>query len=386
MRRRRLLAVAGLSVGGIAGCLSDNSSDNGENGDEESNADEPTRSPDRVQTDATVGGAELPISGARLERRLPRDAIAAIVNPVFARDWSGLDPDGVEDPTLSPGTAVVGVERAGETRAYPMRILNRHEIVNDAFDVPVAVTYCPLCGSSVVLDRRVDGEGTVFGVSGLLWRDHLVMYDEATESRWSQLFATAIQGPKTGTRLDRVSATLTTWGEWQQVHPETTVLLPPPRSKTINGTDGGASYFEARYTYDEEDQLIGYDSQGGADLKPWTLVVGIQTDGEVRAYPFFEVAESGVVNDSIGELPVVVGVAPGGTLVAYDRRVAGEPLRFESGDDRHLIAGGSRFERTTGLAVDGPFEGTHLDRANERPPMFWRGWSNIFSETDVYDG
>lgn len=384
MRRRRLLAVAGLSVGGVAGCLSTNSGDTGD--DSEGDDSEPTPSPDRVQTDATVGGVELPVSGARLERRLPRDAIAAIVDPVFAKDWSGLDPEGVDNPTLSSGTAVIGVERAGETRAYPMRILDRHEIVDDAFDIPVAVTYCPLCGSSVVLDRRVDGEGTVFGVSGLLWRDHLVMYDDATESRWSQLFATAIQGPKTGTRIERLSSTLTTWGEWQQIHPESTVLLPPPRSETIDGTDWGTSYFEARYAYDEENQLLGYDNPADADLRPWTLVVGIQTDEEVRAYPFFEVAESGVVNDSVGAVPVVVGVAPGGTLVAYDRRVGGETLHFESGDDRHLLAGGSRFERTTGRAVDGPFEGVRLDRANERPPMFWRGWSNIFSETDVYDG
>jgi hypothetical protein len=376
MRRRRLLAVAGLSVGGLAGCLSGES-----DGDSE-----PTSSPDDRQQNATVGGVELPVSGAALDWRLPQDAIPAIVDPVFADDWAGLDPEGVDDPTLSAGAAVVGVERAGSARAYPMRILDRHEIVNDAFDIPVAVTYCPLCGSSVVLDRRVDGEGTVFGVTGLLWRDHLVMYDEATESRWSQLFATAIQGPKTGTRLERLPSTLTTWGEWQQIHPQSTVLLPPPRSEAIDGTDLGTTYFRARYGYDEERQLVGLDNPADEDLQPWTLVVGVETDDEVRAYPFFDVATDGVINDSVGPVPVVVGVAPGGSLVAYDRRVGGEALQFESGDERHLVAEGSRFERTTGRAIDGPLEGLTLDRANERPPMFWRGWSNIFPETDVYDG
>ena len=376
MQRRRLLALAGAAVGGLSGCLAAAPAEREHEAESQASEAEP-------QSSETVSGVELPVSGATLDRRLPRDAIAAIDDPAFAADWSGLDPEGVEDPSLPGGAAVVGIERDGEARAYPMRILDRHEIVNDSLGNPIAVTYCPRCGSSVVFDRRVDGETTVFGVSGLLWREHLVMYDDSTESRWSQLLATAIQGPKTGTRLDILPSSLTTWGEWQRSHPETSVLLPPPQSGTVTDSGGYGTYFEQRYPYQAEDQLVGFDSDDG-ELRQWTLVVGIEHDGIARAYPFFEVAERGVVNDSVGSLPVVVSVAPGGTLVAYDRRVGGRRREFAADGERYLQAGGSRFERTTGRAVDGPHEGTRLARANKRPQMFWRGWSNTVQQTDVY--
>ncbi|PSP41684.1 hypothetical protein BRC63_03600, partial [Halobacteriales archaeon QH_10_70_21] len=90
-------------------------------------------------------------------------------------------------------------------------MLNWHEIVNDAFAGPLAVTYCPLCGSGIVVERVVAGTPTLFGVSGRLRRDDLVMYDRATDSLRSRILATAIRGPRTGDRLTIVPSTLTTW-------------------------------------------------------------------------------------------------------------------------------------------------------------------------------
>lgn len=193
--------------------------------------------------------------------------IDAITDPVFAADWSGVDVAAkyfFRDTTeLTDEQTVIGLE--GEPpRAYPLSVLWVHEIVNDFLGGPVLVTHCPLCQSGVVAERTVDGEPTVFGVSGLLWQaprvyeaaseaegrvfgaargnrtgvsvrnsGNLVMYDVATRSYWSQILARAICGPQTGRTLSILPSTFTSWGAWRAEHPDTQVLLPPPHSKTI---------------------------------------------------------------------------------------------------------------------------------------------------------
>lgn len=375
MERRRFLEIAAAagtaSMTALAGCAAGWAGRRSADGDA------------RTPTDS-VAGIDLPVPDDQLVRAVGPDTIAAIVEPAFAEDWTGLDPDGVSDPTLPDGAPVVGVERDGRARAYPLRVLDWHEIVNDDLGGPIAVTHCVLCGSSVVIERIVDGAETVFGVSGLLWQEALVMYDRATESRWSQLLATAIQGPQTGERLAVVDSTLTSWGEWRAAHPGTVVLLPPPDSVPIARPDRTHPYFRSKYNYEGEDQLIGYDADRPDAVDIRTLVIGVVDGDAARAYPFDAVRQAGVVNDQVGERPVVVVVAPDGTLVAYDRRVGGRTRTFREAGDRHIRAAGSRFERTTGRAVDGPHRGSELVRANEYPPMFWRGWSNAHPETTVY--
>jgi hypothetical protein len=379
MRRRRFLQALTAGVtGAIAGCLSGTDSTT-----PQPEATAPTPATGTPASAATgVGEPELPVPLTEMRHTLPRDYIPAITDPAFAEDWRGLEAP-VEDPTLPGETPVLGVQRDDRARAYPLRVLNHHEIVNDDFAGPIAVTYCVLCGTGVVVERRVAGEPTVFGVSGKLWRSDLVMYDRSTESLWSQLMATAIRGERTGDQLTILPSTLTTWAEWRRTHPETRVLLPPPHSTAISEYDREFDYFAPAYGYGEETQLIGLDSFDGK-LHPKTMVVGVSADGRARAYPFPVVTERGVVNDRIGDLPVVVAPSPDGTLVAYDRRIDGRPYQFEAGDDRHLVAAGSRWRRTTGEAVDGPHEGRTLAAANDHPPMFWLGWSKFNPESEVF--
>ena len=220
---------------------------------------------------------------------------------------------------------------------------------------------------------------TSFGVSGKLWRNDLVLYDEATGSLWSQLLATAIRGPATGQTLELVPASLSTWGEWREAHPETKVLLPPPGSVTVAGRESRVDYADSKYNYEGETQVVGYDAAAG-----YTLVVGVVHGGEAVAYPFEAVRAAGVVNDRVGGLPVVVAATPGGSLVAYERTLDGEPLRFTVADERHLRAGGSRWELTTGRAVDGPHEGTRLSPANDRSPLFRRAWTDFHPDSRVW--
>jgi len=370
VQRRQLLRLAGVgAVGGLAGCSA------GYQGTSEAG---------EAQTVAGSDDVTLPVDGSELRTMVPPDHIPAIIDPVFADDWSELDiPEDAELPSLVDETAVIGVERAGRARAYPLAILDWHEVVNDTFGGPLLVTYCPLCGSAVVAERTVAGSAARFGVSGKLYRGDLVMYDAATESLWSQLLATAIQGPRTGDRLSLLPSRLTSWASWRAAHPDTKVLLPPPHSNTVRGRDATAPYFDSKYNYEEQNQLIGYDAESG-ELTPRTLVVGISHDGVARAYPYPTVRDEEVINDRVAGLPVVVTVIPDGGLVAYDRRVDGTVRTFEAAGATQLRAAGTRFERTTGEAVAGPLAGTTLRPATDAPPLFWTGWESFHPDTGVY--
>jgi hypothetical protein len=137
---------------------------------------------------------------------------------------------------LVPGDVVIGVALAGEARAYPVRMLNWHEVVNDELGrTPIAVTYSPMGDAAVVLDRRVAGETLYFGVSGLLYNSNSLVYDRGREGRaeslWAPLQFRAVAGPAAaaGRTLTPVPCQLTRWDVWRARHPETTVLWPDPQ-------------------------------------------------------------------------------------------------------------------------------------------------------------
>ncbi|MFB6218255.1 MAG: DUF3179 domain-containing (seleno)protein [Halobacteriaceae archaeon] len=389
MDRRRFLAGAAAGLGGLAGCAAPLS------GGSAATPAPATATATATGGDTTatagaqsVAGVDLPVPEDELVRAGAKDSIAAILRPAFADDWSGLSLDAgdrILEPRLADGDVVVGVERGGTARAYPLRVLNYHEVVNDALGGPLLVTYCSACASGVTARRRVDEDTIEFGVSGYLFRSNLVMYDATTDSLWSQLAATAIRGARTGTRLDLVPSATTTWRAWTDVHPDTEVLLPPPESTTITG--GAAPRL---YAGDPLGDAQGPTSErrpaDGGQPHPKTQVVGVVAGGAAKAYPLPAVVAEGPVNDAVGGRPVVVAVAKDDwTLVAYDRRVDGEALTFGA-EGGHLAAGGSRWEVLTGEAVDGPHEGTRLADAAARSQLFWFTWHDFHPDTAVYTG
>ncbi|MEZ4985539.1 MAG: DUF3179 domain-containing (seleno)protein [Saprospiraceae bacterium] len=120
---------------------------------------------------------------------------------------------------------VIGITLNGVSKAYPVRILNYHEVVNDDFKgTEVAVTYSPLCGSAMAYHTTNGNNQFEMAVSGLLYNNNALYFDRETESLWSQVLGRAVAGPVAGAALDKVPATLTTWGEWLERHPETLVL------------------------------------------------------------------------------------------------------------------------------------------------------------------
>lgn len=398
MERRRYLAwLAAGALGGLAGC----------SGDLASSAEEPTVTPASVEPDSpsTPGGSaadiELPVPKQQLEIAGFRDSIPAITEPVFADDWSEVtlrleqqrispDFDFETEPRLTPELPVIGVERGGLARAYPLGVLNWFEVVNDTFpresgDEPVLVTYCPLCRTGLAAERRVQGEETVFGVSGLLYRDNLVMYDAATGSLWSQVRAQAIRGPMTGTHLELLPASLTSWGEWRADHPDTQVLLPPPISGTVTG-EGVQDVTKSPYGNYENVSRTGVGPGGYSSdpLHPKAIVIGVRADGVARAYPLEAVrAAGGVVNDVVGDKPVVVAAADE-TLAAYDRRVDGQVRTFEPAGSGQMTAADSRWSIPTGRAVAGPLRGRELTSATSASAMYWFAWAQFNPETELW--
>ncbi|MBI5789941.1 MAG: DUF3179 domain-containing protein [Rhodocyclales bacterium] len=227
--------------------------------------------------------------------------------PYLQINFGGPDKDGIpaiDAPDfVSAGFAaflrnddeVLGLERGAKVRAYPLRILNWHEVVNDRIDgAPIVVTYCPLCGTGVAFEARVDGRELSFGVSGLLHNSDVLLYDRQTNSLWSQLLAQAISGPLKGHRLTMLPLTQTTWADWRRQHPGTRVL------STNTGTV--RPYLRNPYAgYEQSEDLMFPVAFRAAGFHPKERVLGIRIGGEARAYPFVELGKTaGRIADRVG--------------------------------------------------------------------------------------
>lgn len=217
-----------------------------------------------------VSGALVDV--ARIDRGgPPRDGIPAIDRPRFVTAAAS---------GLRAGDRILGLVHDGVTRAYPVRILNWHEVVNDRFgEVPVAITYCPLCGSGIAFDARAGSRSLNFGVSGLLYNSDVLLYDRATESLWSQLKQLAISGSLKGTRLSTLPLEHSSWADWRTRHPQTEVLS----TDTGFARDYGRDPYEG---YERIERLL-FDVEHRDErlpLKEWVL--GVEIDGVHKAYPF----------------------------------------------------------------------------------------------------
>jgi len=168
---------------------------------------------------------------------------ASINSPVGGRDWlipvdqvfdGGPGKDGIpallNPPVgslssinyLSGNDLIIGVGIGDSFRAYPHTILDWHEIINDQIGESFyAVTYCPLTGSGIGWNRRIQDQVTTFGVSGLLYNSNLIPYDRATNSNWSQMSLQSVNGQNIGRKADLVSVIETTW---KTMYPESEVV------------------------------------------------------------------------------------------------------------------------------------------------------------------
>ena len=231
---------------------------------------------DEIVFDTFDGGSvALPDSTPELRARL-LDAIPPIDRPVYG--------DASEGEWLDPDDLVLGYVSSGDGYAYPIKILNAHEIVNDEIDgVPVLISYCPLCRSAIVYDRRIDGDLLTFSNTSALHESDLVMVDRQTGSYWWQVRGTAIVGPLTGTELKTLPSEMATWRDWTERHPDTLVLTRETGFERTYERDSFATYDE----FLDSGQFAFPVGEAARDdrLPPSELVVAVEIGGQVIAYP-----------------------------------------------------------------------------------------------------
>jgi hypothetical protein len=210
----------------------------------------------------------------------PKDGIPALDTPRFlpAADEQRLDD---REPVMAYAPA------RGPARAYPLRYLMWHEIVNDEVDgVPVAVTFCPLCNTGMVFDARLGGETLKFGVSGLLRHSDMIMYDRQTESWWQQALGEGIVGRHNGAQLRQLPALMQGWSEFREAHPDGLVMDEPDWSRTY-GRNPYVGYDSARpFLYDGEAPPHG--------IEPLARVVRV---GD-RAWPLERLVAAGELREA----------------------------------------------------------------------------------------
>jgi len=304
---------------------------------------------------------------------------------------------------LTPEEPVFGLSINGYARAYPLRILDWYEVVNDRVGgVPISLTYCTLCGSGIAYDARAsDGVTYSFGSSGLLFRSNKLMYDRQTRTLWNQLTGEPVLGKLAGTgvRLTLRPLVLATWAQWLAEHPETKVLDAPTGYERTYAP--GAPYVQ--YFASPGTMFPVWRRSGVLPLK--ARVYALRINGVPKAFPATVLAARRVVNDAIAGTPVVLIASHGGVPVngRHERRPVdrfhvpsasyspGVEVRafkrgseqFRPGPDPDVVLDASGYPwRVTEAALIGP-GGT---RATRVPGFlsYWFAWYAFFPQTFVY--
>ncbi|TQV81052.1 DUF3179 domain-containing protein [Aliikangiella coralliicola] len=240
-----------------------------------------------------------------------RDCIPAIDKPRF----KSID----QTSLFNDDDLMFVVSYQGLTKVYPRKIMQVHEIVNDRFnDKPVAMTYCPLCGSVVVFKPFIDGKRVEFGVSGLLHNSDLVMYDRLSNTLWGQVTGRAIVGPHTGKRLSTLSSSVGTFKEVKSIYPNALVLEPPKAESN--------QYQKFHYEkYTQSDKLMFPVTAADARLANKKLVYGIEIDQKFIAIEEEYLKKRSPYVESVGKRTLSV-TYKNGQAIAVDKKT-GETLK-----------------------------------------------------------
>lgn len=307
-------------------------------------------------------------------RVIEPDAIPSIDTPVFAATHDRapedqvivVDPKRLNDSPVQP------------PRAYPAAYLDVHEIVNDTLvDIPIAVTWCPLCGSATVFDRRVAVDGELltleFGVSGKLAADNLVLYDRETDSEWKQTTGECLSGPLQGHSLTRLSGPVMSVDAFETTHPDGVILQPPGGRSEAAGVGDEPEpidYNTEPYGDYTEMEEFGLSAHRGTGTREWRIetlapkdpIFGIEVAGNPVGFPVAAVAQQGgVVTTTVGDQSVVVFETDTGVRAfenpgfRWQETAAGfraEPVEDGAADDQPPSA--ALYAGTTGEPVDAP--------------------------------
>lgn len=324
--------------------------------------------------------------------------------------WGGVLVDGIpplDNPKMvegdkatfmQPFDAVFGIEINGDARAYPLRIVDWHEMANDVIGgVPVSLAYCTLCGAAIAYDGRAsNGTTYTFSSSGFLFRSNKLMYDRQTETLWNQLTGEPVLGElvDTDVQLDLLPVVLTTWEAWQNQHPNTVVVdIETGFSRVYTPGAAYGDYFAADITMFpvwQRDEALATKDQ----------VYALNIDDTPKAYAIDLLTEAGVVNDVVAETAVTLiasrgivdvnGVSlrsgnemtysAGAEIRAYDR---GEHTFSPGPDSDSVLDEAGNVWQVTEAALIGP-NGEEASRINGHL-AYWFGWYAFYPETLVYE-
>ncbi len=301
----RILLLTTIAALALSGCITQSDSlTNSNDGDINDLAGQVIVQDVSLQTD--FDGAKVAASDLEQGCFTGQDCIQSIDHPSFE--------EGATVDWLADDDMVFAIDLLGVKRAYPQKILNRHEIVNDQVgDEYFAMTFCPLCGSAVAFTREVNGVITEFGVSGKLHNSDLVMYDRFEGNLWQQITGEAIVGP--AARRDEVlepfAITTTTWMEWFTEHPNTEVL----------SRDNGALIDYDLYpygTYEQDDEIYFGVENLDTSLQIKTVVYGIEVGGVAKAYTEDSLLEHDSITDDINGVAIIIQRLDSGEVIAQN--------------------------------------------------------------------
>jgi hypothetical protein len=321
-----------------------------------------------------------------------RDGIPAIDDPKY------VTPDEASS-FLEDNDPVIAFENNGDARAYPLQIMTYHEIVNDVVgDLPVTVTFCPLCNSAIVFDRDLKGEDPDdvvldFGTSGWLRNSDLVMYDRQTESLWQQFTGEGLVGEMAGEQLTFLPSSIVSFADFREAFPDGMVL----------SQDTG---FERPYG---QNPYPGYDTIGqnpfafigvpDGRLAAMERVIAVSVDELDIAYPLTTLVEVGVINDTQGnrdlaifhvggtssalDSPVISMGSDVGATGVFDPNLGGEKLTFVKEDDMIIDEQTGSTWNILGQATGGPLAGESLEPIIHAD-HFWFAWAAFRPETVIF--
>ena len=320
---------------------------------------------------------------------IPRDNIPSIDEPKFVAPSEA-------SAWLKDVEPVVVLEVNGDARAYPLQILTWHEIVNDDVgDVPVAVTFCPLCNSAIAFDRRLDGELLEFGVSGNLRNSDLIMYDRQSHSWWQQFTGEGIVGEYAGRALEHLPASIVSFADFAEAHPQGKVLSRDTGYARQYGRNPYAGYDTA----DGNPFLFRGDLDGR--LLPVERVIAVTLGDADVAFPLTILQEEGAINYELGDLSIVVfhkfgttsaldasSIAESrdvGAAGVFNAHIDDQKLTFYVIDEKIVDEQTGSIWDILGNAIEGPLAGKSLTPV-VHGSHFWFAWAVFKPDTVVYQG
>jgi hypothetical protein len=318
----------------------------------------------------------------------PKDGIPAIDNPTFVSVEEA-------DEWLETKEPVVYLQVNGDARAYPLRILTWHEIVNDVVGgEPVVVTFCPLCNTAIAFEATLDGQVLDFGTTGRLRFSNLIMYDRQTETWWQQATGEAIAGEHTGRHLDFLPASLISWQDFKNAFPDGKVLSRDTGFTRDYGRNPYAGYDNIN---NDPFAYRGPDNTGR--LPAMARVYTIESGDEAVAYPYSALQDVRVVNDEFGGQPIAIfweegtasaldnGFLPAGRDVgsanSFSRELGEETYTFTFDGENIIDEETQSVWNVLGEAIEGPLAGAELEPV-VGVNHFWFSWAAFKPETQIY--